>query len=143
MLRPRLDSHCSTGPLEALARPISGRPREIVYSSMSSKLLSVLLVFIESQARENHPYLKQFQNDWATAEIVKQFITNRRKRMKKQLELEDRCTHPAVGRNQPPTSTPTSQSVPHIDEDYDEGSDQEQDNSGVDADNDALEFPDD
>ncbi|KAJ6608983.1 hypothetical protein B0H10DRAFT_511046 [Mycena sp. CBHHK59/15] len=30
------------------------------------------------QARERHPYLQEFQNDWATEEIVKQFIKNRR-----------------------------------------------------------------
>ncbi|KAG1898840.1 uncharacterized protein F5891DRAFT_1190322 [Suillus fuscotomentosus] len=30
-------------------------------------------------ARREHPYLKQFQNDWATAEITKQYLQNKRK----------------------------------------------------------------
>ncbi|KAJ7234604.1 hypothetical protein C8J57DRAFT_156438 [Mycena rebaudengoi] len=29
-------------------------------------------------ARERHPYLAEFQNDWATEEIVKQYIKNKR-----------------------------------------------------------------
>ncbi|THH18873.1 hypothetical protein EW146_g2191 [Bondarzewia mesenterica] len=35
-------------------------------------------------ARETFPTLERFQNDWATAELLKQYITNRRKYAKKQ-----------------------------------------------------------
>jgi hypothetical protein len=31
------------------------------------------------KARERHPILKHFQNDWATEEIVKQYIKNKRR----------------------------------------------------------------
>lgn len=30
------------------------------------------------QARERHPYLAEFQNDWATEELAKQYIKNKR-----------------------------------------------------------------
>ncbi|EGO01390.1 hypothetical protein SERLA73DRAFT_151835 [Serpula lacrymans var. lacrymans S7.3] len=30
-------------------------------------------------ARHYHPYLARFQNDWATSELVKQYLSNRRK----------------------------------------------------------------
>jgi hypothetical protein len=31
------------------------------------------------QARTQHPFLAQFERDWATEEIVKQFVKNKRK----------------------------------------------------------------
>jgi hypothetical protein len=31
-----------------------------------------------SQARDQHPYLRRFANDWATEELVKQYLKNRR-----------------------------------------------------------------
>jgi hypothetical protein len=31
------------------------------------------------KARDQNPYLKRFQNDWATEEIVKQYFKNKRK----------------------------------------------------------------
>ncbi|KAG1906658.1 uncharacterized protein F5891DRAFT_975415 [Suillus fuscotomentosus] len=34
-------------------------------------------------ARRAHPHLENFQNDWATAELVKQFLQNKRKANKK------------------------------------------------------------
>jgi hypothetical protein len=34
---------------------------------------------IIGKARDRHPYLKRFENDWATADLVKQFLRNRRK----------------------------------------------------------------
>lgn len=33
-----------------------------------------------AQAREHHPFLKRFRNDWATEEIIKQFFKNKRGR---------------------------------------------------------------
>jgi len=31
------------------------------------------------QARDQHPFLARFERDWATEEIVKQFVKNKRK----------------------------------------------------------------
>jgi hypothetical protein len=46
------------------------------------------LFYIDSnyfdQARDVHPYLARFENDWATADIVKQYMRNRRKYMARQ-----------------------------------------------------------
>ncbi|KAF8801560.1 hypothetical protein BYT27DRAFT_7309677 [Phlegmacium glaucopus] len=39
-------------------------------------------------AHENHPFLKQYQNDWATEEIVKQYFKNKRKHAYKSKWLE-------------------------------------------------------
>lgn len=36
------------------------------------------------QARDIHPYLARFENDWATADIVKQYLRNRRKYVARQ-----------------------------------------------------------
>ena len=33
----------------------------------------------DPQAREQHPFLARFERDWATEEIVKQFVKNKRK----------------------------------------------------------------
>jgi hypothetical protein len=49
-----------------------------------------------------HPYLARFENDWATAEIVKQYIRNRRKHVTKQSKEQAE-------------SNPRKK-VPHIDE---------------------------
>jgi hypothetical protein len=40
------------------------------------------------QARENHPFLKRYRNDWATEEIVKQYFKNKRKHAYKSKWLE-------------------------------------------------------
>ena len=34
---------------------------------------------ITGKARDRHLYLKRFENDWATADLIKQFMRNRRK----------------------------------------------------------------
>jgi pyrroloquinoline quinone (PQQ) biosynthesis protein C len=33
----------------------------------------------DGQARDQHPFLAKFERDWATEEIVKQFVKNKRK----------------------------------------------------------------
>lgn len=38
-------------------------------------MLSLMLC----QARKIHPYLSQFENDWATAEILKQYLSSVRR----------------------------------------------------------------
>jgi len=48
-----------------------------------------------SQARRFQPHLARFQNDWATAELVKQYLSNRRKndarKRKVMEELQERA----------------------------------------------------
>jgi hypothetical protein len=47
------------------------------------------------QARDVHPYLARFENDWATGDIVKQYLRNRRKymaRQSKQIVEESKVT---------------------------------------------------
>ncbi|KAG1859538.1 hypothetical protein DFJ58DRAFT_726260 [Suillus subalutaceus] len=39
--------------------------------------------YLAIQARRNHPHLEKFQNNWATVELVKQFLQNKRKANKK------------------------------------------------------------
>jgi hypothetical protein len=34
---------------------------------------------VHVQARNQHPFLSRFERDWATEEIVKQFVRNKRK----------------------------------------------------------------
>jgi hypothetical protein len=41
------------------------------------------------QARDVHPYLARFENDWATADIVKQYLRNRRKYVARQSKQID------------------------------------------------------
>ncbi|KAG1730525.1 uncharacterized protein EDB91DRAFT_1085400 [Suillus paluster] len=40
-------------------------------------------------ARREHPYLKRFQNDWATAEITKQYLQNKRKQSNRKRKARD------------------------------------------------------
>jgi len=39
----------------------------------------VIKLIILREARDQHPFLTRFERDWATEEIVKQFVKNKRK----------------------------------------------------------------
>jgi hypothetical protein len=52
---------------------------EIFSLSSVASLFSLSSILTTCQARERQPYLAQFENDWATADIVKQFLRSRRK----------------------------------------------------------------
>jgi hypothetical protein len=41
------------------------------------------------KAREKHTYLKQFEHDWATADLVKQYLRNSRKYLIRQRQTSD------------------------------------------------------
>ena len=61
-------------PAEDLAR---------VYRAVSYPVVAVMLIRLThllcAQAREAHPVLKRYENNWLTAELAKQFLQNRRK----------------------------------------------------------------
>ncbi|KAI0698806.1 hypothetical protein C8Q76DRAFT_246814 [Earliella scabrosa] len=47
---------------------------------------------IQELARDKHPYLGRFENDWATSQIIIQYLANRRKSDKKYLEAHTKST---------------------------------------------------
>ncbi|KAG2143021.1 hypothetical protein DEU56DRAFT_793022 [Suillus clintonianus] len=52
---------------------------KVLYNAQPTSSLAKLFKL----ARRDHPHLEKFQNDWATAELVKQFLQNKRKANKK------------------------------------------------------------
>ncbi|KIJ70561.1 hypothetical protein HYDPIDRAFT_184817 [Hydnomerulius pinastri MD-312] len=55
-------------------------------------------------ARKQHPHLKQFRNNWATAELVKQYLRNRRKYAKRRGHFADGASAAAGALGQDPNS---------------------------------------
>jgi hypothetical protein len=50
-----------------------------LFTVVSCSTFASSFMLTTCQARERQPYLAQFENDWATADIVKQFLRSRRK----------------------------------------------------------------
>jgi len=61
---------------------------KVVSDTENATLLSPHTWWTGIQARENHPFLKRYRNDWATEEIVKQYFKNKRKHAYKNKWLE-------------------------------------------------------
>ncbi|KAG1748651.1 hypothetical protein EDB19DRAFT_1905001 [Suillus lakei] len=53
---------------------------KVLYNAQPTSSLTKLFKL----AQWNHPHLEKFQNDWATVELVKQFLQNKQKANKKQ-----------------------------------------------------------
>ncbi|KAJ8586176.1 hypothetical protein M405DRAFT_844068 [Rhizopogon salebrosus TDB-379] len=52
---------------------------QVNFMALYGKQNTASLLKLFKLARRTHPYLARFQNDWATAEIVKQYLQNKRK----------------------------------------------------------------
>ena len=52
-----------------------------IFSSVRGMFVFLLLsqLSLSIQARKIHPYLSRFENDWATAEILKQYLSSVRR----------------------------------------------------------------
>ncbi|KAJ7206494.1 hypothetical protein GGX14DRAFT_457089, partial [Mycena pura] len=94
----RLDSnrqdHAQLSTIQRNLRELFGNSRinwELLWAQVPAAAKAQLFAI----ARKHHPYLAEFQNDWATEEIVKQYVKNKRNNAYKKgyIDVPPKCAY--------------------------------------------------